>query len=213
MTSLAERILAELDAASLDDGATSSIGLYPATASAAPHDWLALTGGRDIGRTQVHLRHDLLEHGAAGVDVRVVGAAHADVHAADGVVRDVVDGRAEDGAVGHDHAPVVQGLELTGEQLDLLHHAVDARHLHVVADLEGTEDQQHDAGGEVAERALEGQADREAASRDEPGEAGRLDAKDAHAAERDARQDGVAHEVGEEARQRQVELARLEGLA
>ena len=45
--SVAQAIARQLpqDAIIVDDGATTSIGLYDATATAAAHDWLALTGG------------------------------------------------------------------------------------------------------------------------------------------------------------------------
>src|SRR5690606_5859740 len=98
-------------------------------------------------------------------------------HAAGDVMRDVLDGVAENLAVGDDEAAVVEGVELGREDVDLVDDGRDARDGDDVADLEGAEDEQHHARGEVAERAGEGHAEGKADGGDGRGKGGRFDAE------------------------------------
>src|SRR6267154_3035575 len=80
--------------------------------------------------------------------------------------------------------------------------------LHLVADPEGPEDQQHDARRQVGERALQGEPDRQAGGADDGDEARRLDAELRQHREQSDGQDQVAREAAEEALQRRVEMRR-----
>src|SRR5690554_5014295 len=72
-----------------------------------------------------------------------------------GVVGDVI---GVDFAVGNDDLAVVTGAENGVENGDLLHHPTDTTRFYKVTGLEGTEDDQHHAGGEVLQRVLQRQA-------------------------------------------------------
>ena len=104
---------------------------------------------------------------------------------------------------------VIVGVELAVEQIDLAHRADDAAGLDAVADMERPEQHQHDAGGEIAERALQRQADGDAERAQHGDEAGRGDAEGReHGAEGEDQHD-VARAVGEEERDGAVDARRL----
>ena len=88
-----------------------------------------------------------------------------------------------------------------------------AVHLDEVADFKGPERQEHDAGGEVAERSLEGHTHREASSRQHGGEARRLNPEHPEASENRTDEEQVATELREEPGQRRIEVALLEPCA
>ena len=69
--------------------------------------------------------------------------------------------------------------------------------LDVVADLEGPEPQQHDAGGDIGERSLQGEADREARGAEGGEEGGGLHADLAQRRHERQDEDAVARGGGE----------------
>ena len=124
-------------------------------------------------RGDQHLRHRLLEHLGmpggqrqqgvlGGLEVVVVAHADGQVDAALGVGGEIDDDRGGDQAVGqHDH-PVVDGAQAGLEHPDLLDRALHAGGLHVVAGAERAQHDQHHARGDVGQRVLQRQADRQA---------------------------------------------------
>ena len=108
--------------------------------------------------------------------INISGVRDADVYvgAAHGMVRDVLDHGPVDGAVGHNDPAIVERVDDGGEQLDPLDLAENACHVDDVADLVGSKDQQHPAGGEVRQRSLKRQAHRQTGGADDCSEAGRL---------------------------------------
>ena len=108
---------------------------------------------------------------------------------------DVLDVGAEHLAVGNDDAAVVEGIDRRGEQADLGDDPEMAAHLDRVADLERPKHEQHDARGEVGERALEGEADGEARRADDGRERGGLHPEDAEAGEDDTGHDAPSNEL------------------
>jgi hypothetical protein len=98
--------------------------------------------------------------------------------------------------------------QLGPEQRQLFDRADAAADLHLVADPEGPEDQQHNARRQVGERALQGEPDRRAGGADDGDEARRLDAELRQHREQSDGQDQVARQAAEEALQRRVEMRR-----
>ncbi len=76
----------------------------------------------------------------------------------------VLDGGIGEGSVGQRHLQVVRGGDGGVEQGDLLHRALMGAVADVVAHMEGAEDQQHDAAGQVGEGPLHRQAHGQAAA-------------------------------------------------
>ncbi len=119
------------------------------------------------------------------------------------------------GVVHHRRAPdlrvrdhdlhVVGRRQLGGEQADLLHRAGVAGDLDVLAHLERAEDQQHHPGGDVGERALQGQADGQAGGAEDGDQARGLDAELVQHGDQHEGQDHVLDQAGEEAAQRVVD--------
>lgn len=91
------------------------------------------------------------------------------------MVCEVGDGCVEDVVVGEDDVFGVGGLQLGCEQVDLLDRVCDASDVHYLVDFEGAEDEEYDVRGEVAERVLEGEFDREIGGGDHGREARGLD--------------------------------------
>ena len=101
--------------------------------------------------------------------------------------------------------PVFGRLNLGHEQIQVLDDAALAGDFDFISQPEGAEQQQHDAGGHVAERALEGQADGQGRGADDGDEAGGLDPDQLKDDEEDQHQDGVTREARQEGRQRRVD--------
>src|SRR5699024_798697 len=74
----------------------------------------------------------------------------------------VVDGGGADVAGGQDVEGIVQRADLGGAEGDVLDAALDVAHQNPVPDLEGTLDQDHQSGKEVAGGVLRGQRDGQA---------------------------------------------------
>ena len=72
---------------------------------------------------------------------------------------------------------VIVGVQLAVEEIDLARRADDAAGLDPIADMERPEKHQHDAGGEIAERALQRKADGNAQRAQHGDEACRGDAE------------------------------------
>ena len=80
----------------------------------------------------------------------------------------------------HEQEQAVEGLELADEEADLLDlagHARDRRHLDEIAEMERPQPQQHQAGGDIRQRALQGEADGEAGGAEHRQERGGLHAE------------------------------------
>jgi hypothetical protein len=71
-----------------------------------------------------------------------------------------------------------------------------ARDLHVITDVEGTEQQQHDAGGQVGEGPLQREADRQRGRAQNRDEACRLDPEQLRHCDPDHDEDWVASKTG-----------------
>ena len=102
---------------------------------------------------------------------------------------------------GQDDLPVVQGDDLGADNVDTLDSTGEALGLNVVAGLEGLERQEHEAAGEVLDRAAHGHADGHAARSQECGQRGGVDAQRAdHEHDQDDPQDHcdeALHEAGQ----------------
>ena len=88
----------------------------------------------------------------------------------------IIDG-APDLAVRHQDLDVVRSRKFGDEQVDSLDSSGLAAGLDIVADLERAEDQQHDSGRDIAQRTLQGEADRQARRAENGDQTGRLDAE------------------------------------
>ena len=121
------------------------------------------------------------------------------------VARRHLDDLAPQLAVGEDHPHVIVGVELAVEQVDLAHDADDAAGLDAVADMERPEQHQHDAGGEIAERSLQRQADGDAERAEHRDEAGGGDAEGRQHRAEGEDQDEVADRVRQEERDRAID--------
>jgi hypothetical protein len=86
-------------------------------------------------------------------------------------------GLAPDAAIRHDDLHLVVGHELGPEQRQFVDRSDAATDLHLVANSEGPEDQQHDARRQVGESALQGEADRQAGGAEDGHEARRMDSE------------------------------------
>ena len=96
-------------------------------------------------------------------------------------------------------------MQLGGEQAEFLDGAADGAGVDVVADAEGTQPQQHHAGGDVRQCALHGEADGEAGGAECGENAGGLDADLAEHGHQHHDQDAVAHDRGDHAAQHRVD--------
>ena len=156
------------------------------------------------------LTHDAEQDFLAGSGVGAVFHAHGKVDAAyreAAVVDDIAIGQ---GAVGQNHAAVVDGGQVRAHDGDLGHDAGVTLGLDVVTCLEGLEDHQHQAAGEILHRAAQRHAEGHAARCKQGGEGRGVDAQCAH--EHDDQQDGQGHghETGDERGHRPVGLLALE---
>lgn len=129
------------------------------------------------------------------------------------MVGDVLDRCPEDLAVGDDEAAVVEGVEGCSEQFDFVDSARLAGHVDHVAHVKRPEHEKHDAGGEVAERALERQADGDAGRADDGGEAGGFDAEGTQARQDHQHDDRPTGQLAEELGERFVDPGEGEALA
>ena len=91
----------------------------------------------------------------------------------------VLNGVAEQFAVGHDVAHVVGCQQRGDEHADFLHRAGDPGSGDEVAHTEGPENLQEHPGGEIAEHATPGRPNRHAGAGEQGREAGCLDAEEA----------------------------------
>lgn len=153
------------------------------------------------------------EGGADDLEVAGVGDADGDIGPAPGVVGDVFDGLAEDLAVGDDESAVVGGVDLGVEEVEVVDAAELAGDVDDVADFERAEEHEHDAGGEVAQRALHGQADGEAGGADEGCDGGDVEAEKPQAGDDAHDEDDPADDVAEEAAEGLVDLGFFEDFA
>src|SRR4030095_1994456 len=106
-----------------------------------------------------------------------VSELRREIDAAVGVGREILDRLAHDLVVADEGPHVVRGVDRGGEHPDLLHGADDSAGANEITRPERTEDDQEDAGGEVAEQAAPGDADRHAGGGNERREGRRLDAE------------------------------------
>jgi len=146
-------------------------------------------------------RERTLEHGTHLVEIGAVVGAHRNIHPPRLVERDVLDRAAEDQGVRHEDAPIVGRVEARGEETDLDDLARDTRGVDHVADFEWPEDQQHHAGRDVRECALERKTDGEGGSTNDRCEAGGLDPehpeRGQHGHDQESPAGGVAQEDAE----------------
>src|SRR5581483_3721526 len=99
------------------------------------------------------------------------------VDAAEGVMREILDGVAEDFVVADQIQNVVQGVDRGDEQADFFDRAGDAAGSDKVADLERSQDHDKRAGGEIGQQAAPRHADGHPRGGDDGGEARGLDAE------------------------------------
>lgn len=141
------------------------------------------------------------------IDIRRVIRTHGHIYATRVVESDVLDGGTEDGSVRDDDPAIVRRIKLGREQAQIYHFSCDTCCRYHIIHLEGTEDQQHEAGREVTERSLHGQADGETGSTKHGGETGGLEPENVQAPEKGHDQDQILDKAPEEARDSQVESA------
>ena len=129
------------------------------------------------------------------------------------VGREVLDDVAEDLGVRDEDADVVRRVELGRQDPDLLHLALRVAGLDDVAHREGTEDEEHDARGEVAQRPLERQPDGEAGRAQHGDEGGGLDAEEVEHRQADEDEQPVVDHPGDERDQHGVQARALQRAA
>jgi hypothetical protein len=166
-----------------------------------------------FGGETFHRINGGLEDLAGAVDVGRILDTDGDVASTQAVVRDVLDDGAEDRAVGQDEASIVGRVHRGREEFDLVDLADRSTHVDDITDLERPEDEQHDAGREVAECALECKADGETGSTDDGGESGDAEAEVAEASEHREDEHGPLDRLGDELREGEVHLGLAERLA
>src|SRR3546814_1339129 len=105
----------------------------------------------------------------------VIADAEDDDAAAHPVAREIDDGVGDRLAVGHMDMLVVERLELGEEEVEVGDLALQPVDLDEIADAIGAHEGDDDARGDIAERALQREADRERAGAERGDEAGRLD--------------------------------------
>lgn len=124
------------------------------------------------------MRHNV--HHSLNGDRERIGVRDADrnVRTADRVARIVLDRGSEDHAVRRGDEESVRGLQDGGEESHLLDGAADTAAVDVVAELVRAQNQEHDAGGDVAERILHGEANGEAGGAEHGQEAGGVESEE-----------------------------------
>lgn len=93
-----------------------------------------------------------------------------------------------------------------------MHHAIGACHLDELACLDGAEDDQQEASGEVGERALQRQTDGQTGGTDNGDEGGGLHPDPAQRGDHHEHQDGVLEDAADEVGDSGVQLAGLHHL-
>lgn len=167
------------------------------------------------GGLGLHARRLLrgLQQGALGeVAVAVVRDLELQIDAAQILAGEVRDVGVHEVAVRYRDALVVHRQERGVEDADLADAALGAAGVDVVADAEGLEDQDHQPAGEIAERALQREADGEAAGGDDRGDGGHRDAEDRDHADDQHDVEHDVDEASEEALDRRVQLGEAVGL-
>ena len=175
-----------------------------------------LAHGHDGFRIAEHPRvagEDLADRLDRPADVVVVGDSDREVVAARVVRRVVLQRAAVDGGVGDRDLHVVRRVQHAREDPDLLHRAGGARHLDVIADLEGAEDQEHHSRREVREGALHGQADGEACGGEDGDHRGGLDPEEVQDRDHHHGQRQVVDQARQEGHQRLVDRRAFERAA
>src|SRR5216683_516891 len=112
-------------------------------------------------------------------------------------------------AVGDDDARVVVAVDLRVEQVDHARLAGDAASLDAVADVERPEQDQHDPGSKIAERALQGESDGDAECTQDGDEARSGDAEGRQNRHEGEHQRRISHAVAEEEHHGTVDARRL----
>jgi len=101
----------------------------------------------------------------------------------------------------------VEGAQLRGEQPDLDHGAADAVGVDIVAGAERAQQQQHEPGRHVRQRALQREPDGEADGAEHRDDARRLHAELGEHRDHHEGEDGIANEIGDQWPQRHVDFA------
>ena len=161
--------------------------------------------GRGLGVDPAVRGHELQERGLCLVDVVAVRDADHHVQAPRLNSRVIEDRAVPDLGVGHLEINAVVGAHVGGEQADLVDGARQALGVDVVAGPEGAQEQQHDAGGDVLQRALERQADRQAAGGEQRDDAGGLDPELGQDRDQHEHQDAISHDAADHRLERIVD--------
>src|ERR1044071_2962584 len=132
---------------------------------------------RRIGDHVGNFGEPLFEQLDRFVVVHGVGQLGLQVDAPERVMREILNGVAENFAVADEIHNIVQRIDRGDEKADFLDGAGDAAGGDEVADLERSQDHDKCAGGEVRQQAAPRHADRHAGGSDDGGEAGGLDAE------------------------------------
>ncbi len=160
------------------------------------------------------LRQQIVQHAKGLIDVVLVVDADDEVEPARRQPRIVLDRGGSQLCVRYRHVNTVEGVQFGGEQADLHHRSGGAPSLDVLADPDRSQEQQQGAGGDVGQRALQGETDGETRRAQHRDDAGGLHAEPGQDSDQHQHDDGVAYEAGDEGPQRGVDaLGALERVA
>lgn len=140
-----------------------------------------------------------------------VGELGGKVDAAEGIFREVFNVGSEDDVVADISPDVVGCVDGGDKEADFLDGSGDAAGRDEVANLEGAEDDEEDAGGEVGEESAPGGADGESGGGDEGGDGGGVDAEVSDDAEGEGDVEDDSDGGAEVAEEGGIEVAGLEG--
>jgi hypothetical protein len=145
-----------------------------------------------------------------GADVVAVADAHRDLEPARAAAVVVGDGVAADLAVGHDRLASVRHQQQRVHQVEAFHGAFGAAGSHVIAHAKRPEQRQKHAPGEIAERTLQGQSDRQPGSAECRDHRRRRHAQHAQRSDHEQRDEEAVDEVAQEPAERGIEVGAAE---
>ena len=149
----------------------------------------------------------LFKRGDCRIHIGAVVCAHRNIDAAVFIVAHVHDRVAEDFSVRHNGVLTARRVHRGGEDANLFDGTGLAANFDEVADLKRTKYEQHHTRGEIAERALKGQANGKTSSTDNRSKGCGLNTKDPENRKPRTNQNKRARQSREKARQRGIEAA------
>ena len=161
-----------------------------------------------IGQNALVVRHQPGQDFHRAVNIVRIADAHRDIDAPRRVARIVRDRLVPERRIRHVHIKAVGGPHFRREQPHVDDRAGDPARVDVLVGLERPQQQQHQSGSDVLQRALQGQTDGEACRADHRDNAGGLHADPVQHRDQDERQNRVTHEIGEEPAQGSIDLGR-----